>query len=67
MSFLNVDHLIGTGHTAGVAIVAWSPDGQQLASASNDQTVRFWEAASGTLAHTCQGHTDYVGPGLVFC
>lgn len=35
------------GHTGLVSVVAWSPDGQQLASGSWDQTVRIWQVESG--------------------
>ena len=31
-------------HTAWVRDVAWSPDGQFLASGSHDGTVRVWQA-----------------------
>jgi WD40 repeat protein len=35
------------GHTLGVYSVSWSPDSQQLITASADKTVRLWDAASG--------------------
>src|SRR5207237_26134 len=37
------------GHDDRVRDLSWSPDGQWLASASNDQTVRVWDAESGNL------------------
>lgn len=33
-----------TGHTAPVRFVAWSPNGQMLASGSEDLTARVWQA-----------------------
>lgn len=40
--------------------MAISPDGTQIASASADNTVRIWDAATGTLLRTLTGHTDAV-------
>jgi hypothetical protein len=38
-----------TGHTGDVWALAVSPDGQYLASGSDDQTVRLWNARTGEL------------------
>jgi WD40 repeat protein len=40
--------------------VAWAPDGQRIASASYDKTVRLWDAASGSLLRSLQGHENGV-------
>jgi len=53
------------GHTDCVTEVAWSPEGERLASGSFDRTVKVWDAASGKLLATLQGHTDVVH-GLAF-
>jgi serine/threonine protein kinase len=45
-----------TGHDGKVLALAWSPDGQQIASASADQTVQVWNPTSGKLLLTYHGH-----------
>jgi WD40 repeat protein len=36
------------------------PDGKQLALASDDRTVRLWDAATGAALQTLKGHTRWV-------
>lgn len=48
------------GHTAAVNSIAISPDGSRIASASDDQTVKLWDAVTGRELTTRRGHTDAV-------
>ncbi len=48
-----------TGHQDVVNSVSYSPDGQLIASASADTTVKIWRR-DGKLLHTLKGHQDSV-------
>jgi WD40 repeat protein len=46
------------GHTSDVTSVAFSPDGNLIASASSDRTIRLWRVSDGVLLRTLTGHTN---------
>ena len=46
------------GHTNVVSAVVFSPDGERIASASYDTTVKVWDARKGTEILTLSGHPD---------
>jgi WD40 repeat protein len=48
------------GHRGGVRSVAFSPDGKVFASASEDGTVKLWNARPARLISTLTGHTARV-------
>ena len=49
-----------TGHTSNVRSVAFSPDGNTLATGSWDDTVRLWDTKTGAHIRTLTGHTNSV-------
>ncbi len=49
------------GHAQAVNALVWSPDNEQIASASDDTTVQIWRAATGKQVFTYRGHTRRVG------
>jgi WD40 repeat protein len=46
-----------TGHTDWVRSVAYSPDGQTIASGSDDNTIKLWRVSDGTEILTLTRHT----------
>jgi hypothetical protein len=44
----------------GIEGLVWSLDGKRIASASNDKTVRVWDALTGGNVSTYTGHSDWV-------
>jgi len=48
------------GHSHWVSAVTFSPDGKQLASGSDDGTVRLWDAATEAALQALEGHSHWV-------
>src|SRR5207302_5540026 len=48
------------GHTLYVKALAYSPDGNLLASGGDDHTIRVWRPATGELVQTLKAHRGTV-------
>jgi Tol biopolymer transport system component len=50
------------GHSRSIDTLAFSPSGQQLATASWDKTVKIWSTRTGKEVRTLEGHPGEVYP-----
>jgi WD40 repeat protein len=48
------------GHNHWVNAVAITPDGKQMVSAADDQTLKVWDLRTGQELHTLRGHSNAV-------
>jgi WD40 repeat protein len=58
---LNTDYWILSGHTSWVHSVAFSPDGQTVATGSGDETIRLWHGETGELQKVWRAKRPYEG------
>ena len=54
------EKMLLTGHEWGIHSMVLSPDGNILASGSQDATIRLWDMHTGEHKKTLNGHTDSV-------
>ena len=54
------------GHMARISDLAFTPDGTQLVSASDDKTIRVWDWQSGVTLRIIRGYIGANNDGKVF-
>ena len=57
---LTVTEPDSSNNDPGIASVAFSPNGQFIATGCLDSTVRIWEVSTGHMVETLRGHKDSV-------
>lgn len=59
-SLVHAANLFPQGHSSCVESAVYSGDGKKILSASNDRTIKEWDAATGECVRTLNGHTSWV-------
>ena len=54
------------GHMASIVDLAFTPDGNQLVSASNDKTIRIWDIATGKTVRMIRGESAPGNWGAIY-
>ena len=58
MNVFNVPMYVSSGHSKFVLSVAFSPDGNTIASGSCDNSIKLWNPQTGDLIRTLDGNRD---------
>ena len=58
MNTFNVPMYVSSGHSYAVMSVAFSPDGNTIASGSRDKSIKLWNPQTGDLIRTLEGNRD---------
>lgn len=56
LPIVNQRKVVLSGHKKAVNVLAFAPNSRVLATASDDKTVKLWDAANGQLITTLTGH-----------
>ena len=54
------------GHMALIRSIVFTPDGSELISASDDKTIRVWDAGTGRIVRTIRGEFGDGDPGKIY-
>jgi hypothetical protein len=57
-------NLLPQGHSSDVRSAVYSPDGENILSASGDKTIKKWDAGTGAYVKTMAGHTRHVSSAV---